>query len=365
MRPSLRFLALAVFGWGGLRAATLGALPGAEVFRIARSEAKAPPIIPTQFPPIEPIAPADADSASVDMHQAALTYGSSSAPSSVPRPVAVPVSYAGSAATATPVVDSLREPRRLFFSPIPVLDEWPLSRIAAASTSPLQSHVVTPAQSIPEALKRSGIDRIQVTAWALLRAQSPGIAGGQSLASGGSLGASQAGARLMYNFTRQIAATFRSSSDVGRRGGEVAAGVRIQPAAGIPLWVDAERRQRIGSFGGGRNAFALFFEGGVYDRPMPLHFLLDSYLQAGVVGFRSRDGFVDGALTLTRPVYKQFSAGFGVWGGAQPGLYRVDAGPRVTMRVRNNIRVHFDWRQRLAGNANPGSGPAITLAGNF
>ena len=98
---------------------------------------------------------------------------------------------------------------------------------------------------------------------------------------------------------------------------------------------------------------------------MPLHFLLNTYLQGGVVGARSRDKFIDGALTLTRPVYKQFSAGFGVWGGAQPGLYRVDAGPRVTMRVRNNIRVHFDWRQRLAGNAQPGAGPGVTLAGDF
>ncbi|HET6535129.1 MAG TPA: hypothetical protein VFG41_03010, partial [Sphingomicrobium sp.] len=60
-----------------------------------------------------------------------------------------------------------------------------------------------------------------------------------------------------------------------------------------------------------------------------------------------------------------FSAGFGVWGGAQPGLYRVDAGPRISMRVRKNIRVDFDWRQRLAGNAAPGSGPAITLAADF
>jgi hypothetical protein len=109
----------------------------------------------------------------------------------------------------------------------------------------------------------------------------------------------------------------------------------------------------------------LFFEGGLWDRPMPLHFVLDTYLQGGVVGIHSRDKFIDGGLTLTRPVYKQFSAGFGVWGGAQPGVYRVDAGPRVSMRVRNNIRVHFDWRQRLAGNAAPGSGPAVTLAGDF
>jgi hypothetical protein len=46
-------------------------------------------------------------------------------------------------------------------------------------------------------------------------------------------------------------------------------------------------------------------------------------------------------------------------------LYRVDAGPRVTMRVRPNLKVHVDWRQRLAGNAAPGSGPAVTLAGDF
>jgi len=52
VRPSLRFLTLAVIGWAGMRAATLGALPGEELFRIDRSEAKAPPIVPTQFPAI-------------------------------------------------------------------------------------------------------------------------------------------------------------------------------------------------------------------------------------------------------------------------------------------------------------------------
>lgn len=366
MKPSLRFLALAVAGWAGLRAVTLGVLPGAEIFRIDRSEAKPPPIIPTQFPPIEAIAPANADSASADLRQAALTYGQAPAVGGPPRTA---VYYGGPALplghSPTPVASSLREPRPQFYSPIPALDQWPLLGLAAMSVPPLQSTVVTPAQSVPAALRRSGIDRLQLTAWALLRAQSAGIAGSRSLASGGSLGASQGGARLTYNFTRQIAATFRTTSEVGRRGGEIAAGMRIQPVAAIPLWIDAERRQRVGRYGGGRSAFALFFEAGVYGRPMPLHFLLDGYLQGGVVGFRSRDGFIDGALTLTRPVYKQFSAGLGVWGGAQPGLYRVDAGPRVTMRVRNNLRVHFDWRQRLAGNATPGSGPAVTLAGDF
>jgi hypothetical protein len=361
MRPSLRFLALAVFGWAGLRAATLGALPGAEIFSIEPSEAKAPPIVPTQFPGIEPVEPANADYAGVS-----VTMPTAMAPAI--RPVAVPIYYAAASSSprGAPALDALLpEPRPQFYAPIPALEEWPLSRIAAGSRSPLQSSVVGRAQSLPATLKRGGLDRLQLSAWALLRSQQTGVAGSQSLASTGSLGASQAGARLTYNFTRQLAATFRSSSTVGRRGGEVAAGVRFQPVRGLPLWIDAERRQRLGRYGGGRNAFALFFEAGVYERPMPMHFLLDGYVQGGVVGLRSRDRFIDGGLTLTRPVYRQFSAGLGVWGGAQPGVYRVDAGPRVTMRVRGNVKVHVDWRQRLAGNAAPGSGPAITLAGDF
>jgi hypothetical protein len=364
MRPSLRFLALALFGWAGLRAATLGTLPGAEIFRIEPSEAKAPQLVPTRFPGIEPIAPAGADYAPWPADQPA-PYPAAGAP----PPVAIPVYYAAASSPAprggAALAGLLPEPRPHFYAPIPALDEWPLSRIAATSLPQLRSNVVGPGQSLPARLRHGGIDRLQLTAWALLRSQQPGVAGSQSLASTGSLGASQAGARVIYNFTRQLAATFRSSSNVGRRGGEVAAGVRLQPLRGVPLWVNAERRQRIGRYGGGRNAFALFLEGGVYDRAMPMHFLLDGYVQAGVVGLNRRDRFIDGGLTLTRPVYRQFSAGLGVWGGAQPGVYRLDAGPRVTMRVRPNLKVHVDWRQQLAGNAAPGSGPAVTLAGDF
>jgi hypothetical protein len=369
MRPSLRFLSLIVIGWAGVRAATLGMLPGAEFVGIERSEAKVPPIVPTQFPAIEPIAPAPADPAAASMIPAGPPYPQGY-PASAMRPFMVPVYYGAMSRPSAPVqsaalTEILPTPRPQFYSSNAVLDEWPLSRIAATAFSPLQSNVVAPRISLPASPTKPRFDRVQLSMWAMLRPQQAGIAGPQSLASGGSLGGSQAGARLIYNFTRQIAATFRSSSDVGRRGGEIAGGIRVQPLGGIPLWITAERRQRIGRYGDGRSAFALFFEGGLWDRPMPLHFLLDTYLQAGVVGVRSRDKFVDGGLTLTRPAYKNFSAGVGVWGGAQPGVYRVDAGPRVTMRVRNNVRVHFDWRQRLAGNASPGSGPAVTLAGDF
>jgi hypothetical protein len=359
---------LATIGWAGVRAASLGVLPGAELFRIEPSEAKSPPpIVATQFPSIEPLPPEATGEAPVQAFQ----------PAAIPiepvtvRPITVPVIYAAAQSLPAPYPTRLRgalpTPAAApeFYSQIPVLDEWPLSRIASAGfPSQHQSSVIGNGVSIPATLKRGGIDRVQLTAWALLRSQQTGV-GPSSLASGGQLGGSQAGARLAYNFTRQIAATLRTTSAVGQRGGEVAAGMRIQPVGGIPLWLTAERRQRIGAVGSGRNAFALFFEGGVYDRPLPWRLMMNAYLQGGVVGFRSRDGFIDGSMTVTRPVYRHFSAGLGVWGGAQPGVYRVDAGPRVTMGLRNNLKVHFDYRQRLAGNARPGSGPAITLAGDF
>jgi hypothetical protein len=183
---------------------------------------------------------------------------------------------------------------------------------------------------------------------------------------GGTLGGSQAGARLTYVVDPRIAASLRTTTPIGgSSGGEVAAGVRLTPFPSLPFAVTAERRQAIGRFSTGRSDFALFAEGGVYQKPLGWNLLLDGYAQAGVVGIRSHDFFADGGLAVFRPVWGRFSAGMGVWGGYQPGLYRLDAGPRISMRVRPNVSLHLDWRQRLAGAAEPGSGPAVTLGANF
>jgi hypothetical protein len=232
-------------------------------------------------------------------------------------------------------------------------------------TGPASHPAGTPTNESVPAIDQRRIDRVQLTSWALLRSQQTGIAGSRSLAPGGQLGASQAGARLLYNFTRQIAVSGRLSSPVGTRGGEAALGIRVHPLVHVPVWLTAERRQAIGRLGGGRSAFALLLEGGVYDQALPWRFALDSYFQGGLVSVRQRDLFFDGGLTVTRPLWGKLSAGFGVWGGAQPHLARVDVGPRLTVRVRKNLKVHLDWRQKLAGNARPGSGAALTLAGDF
>jgi hypothetical protein len=362
MRPSLRFLGLAVIGWVGVRAAALGILPGSELFHIERSEAKPPAIIPTAFPPIEPVALAQPQVAPIQYAPASYY------PEQQARPVMVPVYYAAPVSAPVPAAPQRYEelplpPRRTLYGSATELDDMPVSRLAAVSRPARSS---SPAVETPPAPPlRPRLDRLQLSSWALLRNQNTGVAGSQSLASGGQLGASQAGARVLYNFNRQLALSARMSSEVGRRGGEVAVGVRVQPLLGLPVWLTAERRQRIGRFGGGRNDFALFAEAGLYQRPLPGRFKLDSYLQGGVVGVKTRDLFIDGALTVTRPIYRKFSFGFGVWGGAQPGLSRLDAGPRFTVQVRRNVKVHADWRQKLIGNARPGSGPALTLAGDF
>lgn len=369
MRPSLRFLLVALIGWAGVRAASLGVIPGADMFSMKAGNAQTPPapVVATQFPEIEPIAPAP--EATLPPYQtASLPY--SGQMQAAPPPIVVPIQYVYRTSGGPPVapqqaVWSLPEPRRQLYFPTDVPGaDWQVSRLAATSSTPAQSRVTEPMQSVAPSVLAHRLDRIQLAMWAMLRSRQ-NLTGATSLASGGTLGGSQAGARLFYYVTPDVAAVLRSSSEVNRRGGELALGVRVHPLRSIPVWITAERRQRLGKYGGGRNAFALFAESGVYDQPMPWGFTLDGYAQAGVVGLSSRDLFADGGAAFTRPIYRNFSAGFGVWGGIQPGLYRVDAGPRVTMTVRRNIKVHFDYRQRLAGNALPGSGPVVTLSGDF
>jgi hypothetical protein len=367
-------------GWIGVRVAMVGELPQLDLSSFARSEAKAAEITPTQFPAVEPIAPAqpmaiEPQSAPMETVVAAAAPAVRYVQSVVGVPVqmargVVPVYQLPAALPARP-----GRPARYYdarsagvegYARLPEVDGWPATRLAAMS---LPGTFVSTPRSMPAApvppIQSGKLDRLQLSSWALLRSQQTGTAGSRSLASGGQLGASQGGVRLIYNVDRRLGIAARFSSEVGRRGGEAALGVRVRPLVSVPVWITAERRQAIGKYGGGRSDFALFVEGGLYQQPLPWNFTLDGYVQGGVVGLKTRDLFVDGALTVSRPVYRQFSAGFGVWGGAQPGLYRIDAGPRVTMRVRNNLKVHVDWRQKLAGNAHPGSGPVLTLAGDF
>ena len=109
--------------------------------------------------------------------------------------------------------------------------------------------------------------------------------------------------------------------------------------------------------------------GGFNDIPLPGGLRLDGYGQAGVVG---GDAFVDGAVRAARTIMTsgkaRLSAGAGLWGGAQPGVRRVDIGPQIVATLPINaraVRISGEWRQRVAGNAAPISGPSITLGFDF
>ena len=60
--------------------------------------------------------------------------------------------------------------------------------------------------------------------------------------------------------------------------------------------------------------------------------------------------------------------GAGAWGGAQEGASRLDVGPTAaeTFRLGDvRARLAADYRVRVAGEAEPASGPALTVSAGF
>jgi hypothetical protein len=239
-----------------------------------------------------------------------------------------------------------------------------LQGAAAPMTQSMPAPVLPPLPSQPVAAPtpdRHG--RWSGSAWLLLRPD-----GGPALAQGGTLGGSQAGARIGYLLNRggarPLSIAARLSAPAGdRRAAEAALGLEWRPIPRLPVRLAAERRQGLGSRG--RSAFALGAHGGVSGARLPGGFRLDAYGQAGVVGARSRDLYADGAARVTLPAGR-FDVGAGLSGGAQPGTARLDAGPVVALRVpAARLRVSAEWRFRIAGDARPGSGPALTIGTDF
>jgi len=383
MSSSIRFLGFAVLAWVGVRAASLAFAPQSSAMVPPARAAALPPVAQTRFDPPPPPDPISQQA----YHPGPPGYGPAypgAYPGAYPPayPGAYPPAYGYPRGDRTIVIPAswpsgppprseqanggwagiMPTPQPLYYVPLSP-EPWPAGPVAA---TPAMRSAGGSGTSLPTTPARPPrFDRLQLTAWALLRGTGRGTIPSTSLASGGTLGGSQAGARLTYRFNQAWAASLRSSSSVGGvRGAEVAAGIRWQPLRSIPIAFTAERREGLGRFGG-RSAFALFAEGGIYHRALFNKVYLDGYIQGGVVGFNNRDLFVDGGATLTRPIWRNISGGIGVWGAAQPGLYRLDAGPRLSMQVRRGIKVHADYRQRLIGNAAPPSGPAVTLAADF
>ncbi len=386
MSNSLRFLGFAVLAWAGVRAASLALAPGMTApLAPAAKAAGLPPVATTRFdppPPPDPVAPGSAAYPGMTAGYGAAYPGAYPPAYGYPTPaygppvyyprgdrtIVIPASWptggvsrrsSGSGSSGWDGV--MPTPQPLYYMPTGDAP-WPTgpNRSTPATRPSAPGSVMTSPPAGP-----ARFDHLQLTAWALLRGVGKGVIPTTSLASGGTLGGSQAGARLTWRFNEAWAASIRTTSSVGGvRGAEVAGGIRWQPLRSIPVAITAERREGLGRFGG-RSAFALFAEAGLYQRALFNKVYLDGYIQGGVVGLRNRDLFIDGGATLSRPIWRNISGGIGIWGAAQPGLYRLDVGPRVTMQLRRGIKVHADYRQRVIGNVAPPSGPALTLAADF
>lgn len=194
-----------------------------------------------------------------------------------------------------------------------------------------------------------------------------------------SYGGSQAGGILRYRLDgdsmRRPVAYARISRSLAQPSTdtELAIGVAARPLPQIPVMMAAEGRVRhAGERTDARAAVLAWTELPPVD--LPLGFDGTAYMQGGYVTGRDATGFVDGQVRIDREIVSfgndrvTVRAGAAGWGGAQQGASRVDIGPSATIRLdtgKPDARVAFDWRFRVAGDAAPQSGPAMTVSIGF
>jgi len=189
-------------------------------------------------------------------------------------------------------------------------------------------------------------------------------------------GASQAGAVLRYRLApsapQQPMIHLRINAAVDQpHERDLALGVSLRLLPRVPLRLAGELRATQGS-GRTRLRPAAFVVTELAPITLPQAFRAEVYGQAGVVGGAGGTAFVDAQVRLDRRIAAiggaELRGGGGMWGGAQDGAERVDIGPGVTVGMRlgsTNARLSADWRFRVAGQAAPASGPAITLSAGF
>lgn len=189
-------------------------------------------------------------------------------------------------------------------------------------------------------------------------------------------GGSQAGALLRYDLApasrNRPAAYIRAVGALTReQEQDLAIGLVARPLSRLPIGAHGELRLSRRE-GGTTLRPAAFLSGGIDDAPLAAGLTARGYAQAGYVAGREATAFADGGLIAERPVWRDrdaaLAAGAGTWGGAQRGAARLDIGPTASLRFRlgeTTARLSADYRLRVAGNAEPASGAALTLSAGF
>ena len=325
-RP-FRFLAIVLAGWTGIRVAML-------------------------WPQIE--TPGDLIRAALPVAEAAAPMAVI-APALAPPPAIAPSTPARVAAFVAPAATPSADLRALGLFNLVHFGPPEAPTPTFGSPAP-----IAPAQLIGQVAAAS---RWSGSAWLLAR-----DGGGAAAAGGPRLGGGQAGARVAYALTPQLAAIGRLSAPLEGVGKEAVVGIEWQPGK-LPVRLVAE--QRLAIDGGGGAAPVVGVVGGVYGVPVAAGFALEGYAQGGLIARDGISGFIDVIARITRPVIERpvrLDAGVGAWASAQRGAARLDLGPTagVALPVGGKaLRLTADWRERVAGDAKPASGPAMTLGVDF
>ncbi|WP_156874373.1 hypothetical protein [Sandarakinorhabdus limnophila] len=92
---------------------------------------------------------------------------------------------------------------------------------------------------------------------------------------------------------------------------------------------------------------------------------LEAYSEAGVID--TGQVYAGGQARARVVRFGPATLNAATWASVQTGstdVWRVDVGPSHSVKVKG-IRIEADWRQRVGGNAAPGSGPVLTVSAGF
>ncbi|MGE7204592.1 hypothetical protein ACQKJZ_02810 [Sphingomonas sp. NPDC019816] len=191
--------------------------------------------------------------------------------------------------------------------------------------------------------------------------------GGGGLLPGGQLGGTQAGVRILRRLDRDgaLSASLRLSTPIEGIGREMAVGIDWRPSSHLPVRLLVEQRIALDRGQGGPAVLAV---AGFGPHDILPGVTAAGYAQAGGVLRDRAEPFADGAVRATTALARDIDLGLAAWGGAQRGAQRFDVGPTLGIALPiagQRLRLSLDWRQRIAGNAAPGSGPALSIGGDF
>ena len=243
--------------------------------------------------------------------------------------------------------------------------------VAAVSAGAMSAGAMADPVFSPAPVTRS---RWTMSSWLFWRDSS---ADGGQAAMSPNYGRSQAGVVLAYQLAPDSAYGPQAYTRIanaleGPREGDLAVGLSARPLPNVPVRLAAEARLSLRD-GASELRPAVFVVSEVTPFVLPAKMVGEAYAQAGWVGGEFATGFVDAQMRVTRAVAQTedfvLSAGGGAWAGAQTGTRRLDVGPSVSasFRLSDEIygRLSADYRVRVAGNAAPASGPALTLSAGF